>query len=813
MEIRKNVAKRMVVNLMVLALVLALTAGLALAQGSEPEEVYSPLAPLGTAFAYQGQLEKDGSPVSGDCSMTFRLFDDAAAGNQVGSDLDAVVSVGDGMFSVNLDFGGTAFSGEARWLEIHVKCGGDTSFTNLGRQALTAAPYALYASGAPWSGLTGIPAGFGDGTDDNTTYSAGTGLALTGTSFNVMTSTIQQRVAGICASGQAIQTVHADGSVTCETVTGGMVAHDHWGETWMGGSGTGLSLGGGQTGLSGNGATTGVLGSASSTTGRGVHGYVDTATGENYGVYGRSASSSGRGVYGYANSSSGTTTGVYGESDSADGRGIYGHATSNTGVTYGVVGESSSSIGRGVAGYGLFGVLGESTSTSGSGVFGSATAASGTTTGVLGESDSTSGRGLFGSATAGTGTTFGVRGEADSNSGRGVYGLVESATGATYGVYGRSLSNSGRGVFGEVTSSSGTTYAVRGDAESPDGYGVYGYNDAGSGNAVGVYGSSSVSSTGRGVYGIGRHGVYGESYASGGYGVYAQAQTTSGTNYGVYGESHSSDGYAGYFVNSGSNGIALYAEGSGTSSSKATLRVDNTDTSGGVAGYLSNDSSYATAKFRNSGGGHVLYLQNGGSGDTGSGGGDFINATNSTEGDTQFRVSTNGTVYADGGYHCGNAMYDVPLLPASAAFGQNDASLDICLQDSSPADFAEMFPAKGELGPGDVLAIDLDGELTKSSEPYQTTIAGVYSLRPSYLGNARFADEEGYAPLALLGVVPVKASAENGSIQPGDLLVASSLPGHAMRAGDSPPQGTVIGKALEPLADGTGYIQMLVTLQ
>jgi hypothetical protein len=100
-----------------------------------------------------------------------------------------------------------------------------------------------------------------------------------------------------------------------------------------------------------------------------------------------------------------------------------------------------------------------------------------------------------------------------------------------------------------------------------------------------------------------------------------------------------------------------------------------------------------------------------------------------------------------------------------------------------------------------------------SHEAYQTTVVGVHSYRPSYLGNAQFADEEGYVPLAMMGVVPVKASAENGAITPGDLLVASDTPGHAMRAGENPPQGTVIGKALSPLEEGTGYIQMIVTLQ
>ena len=179
----------------------------------------------------------------------------------------------------------------------------------------------------------------------------------------------------------------------------------------------------------------------------------------------------------------------------------------------------------------------------------------------------------------------------------------------------------------------------------------------------------------------------------------------------------------------------------------------------------------------------------------------------------QFRVSSNGDVYTDGSSSCGANISDVPLLPTLTSIGLNEAALDPCLQDSTPADFAEMLPAQGDLEPGDVLVIGPDGDLLQSSAPYQTTVVGVYSYRPSFLGNAQFAEEDGYAPLAMLGVVPVKASAENGTIQPGDLLVSSSTPGHAMKADEDPPQGTVIGKALSALDVDTGYIQMLVMLQ
>src|SRR5438477_5972235 len=66
-----------------------------------------------------------------------------------------------------------------------------------------------------------MPAGFADGVDNDTTYSAGYGLTLVGTTFSVNTTTIQSRVTGTCGGANAIQTIAADGSVTCVSVAGG----------------------------------------------------------------------------------------------------------------------------------------------------------------------------------------------------------------------------------------------------------------------------------------------------------------------------------------------------------------------------------------------------------------------------------------------------------------------------------------------------------------------------------------------------------------------------------------------------------------
>jgi hypothetical protein len=93
-------------------------------------------------------------------------------------------------------------------------------------------------------------------------------------------------------------------------------------------------------------------------------------------------------------------------------------------------------------------------------------------------------------------------------------------------------------------------------------------------------------------------------------------------------------------------------------------------------------------------------------------------------------------------------------------------------------------------------------------------VAGVISTRPGFLGGAADGeDTTGKVPLAMVGIVPVKASAEAGPIRPGDRLVASATPGHAMRSAKEARVGSVIGKALSALEAGTGVVRMLVVLQ
>jgi len=138
-------------------LLLALAAGLTLAQEPQPPGESVQLqgdmgiqAAMGTAFTYQGQLRRDGNLVNGACDFRFTLWDAETGGNQIGPIQDKTnVSVTNGLFTVQLDFGAGAFRGDARWLQIAVRCTGDVGYVTLTpRQPLTPAPYAVYALNA-----------------------------------------------------------------------------------------------------------------------------------------------------------------------------------------------------------------------------------------------------------------------------------------------------------------------------------------------------------------------------------------------------------------------------------------------------------------------------------------------------------------------------------------------------------------------------------------------------------------------------------------------------------------------------------------
>ncbi len=141
---------------------------------------------------------------------------------------------------------------------------------------------------------------------------------------------------------------------------------------------------------------------------------------------------------------------------------------------------------------------------------------------------------------------------------------------------------------------------------------------------------------------------------------------------------------------------------------------------------------------------------------------------------------------------------------------------------NSGADVAEAFPVIGDrrqYEPGDVLILSTvdAGKVEKSSAPYSALVSGVHATKPGVLLTERNidADNSDLVPMGVVGVIPTKVCTENGPIKIGDLLVTSSIPGHAMKGTDRDRMmGALIGKALENFNGAApGKIRVLVNVK
>jgi hypothetical protein len=150
----------------------------------------------------------------------------------------------------------------------------------------------------------------------------------------------------------------------------------------------------------------------------------------------------------------------------------------------------------------------------------------------------------------------------------------------------------------------------------------------------------------------------------------------------------------------------------------------------------------------------------------------------------------------------------------NASEGITGATINATYQD-----VAEWVPSTQKLSAGTVVVLDTGrtNHVLASTRAYDTGVAGVISDSPGVILGV---GGEGKLKVATTGRVKVKVDARRAPIKVGDLLVTGEVEGAAMKSVEVDlggvklhRPGTIIGKALEPLASGTGEILVLLSLQ
>lgn len=263
------------------------------------------------AIAYQGQLKLGGALVNGNCDMAFRLYDAASGGNQVGSAISTTLGVNNGLFTTALSFGTGVFTGDARWLEIRVRCpSGAGAFVTLApRQQLYGAPYAMtLRPGATISGTTAnllIAQNYGSGRSAYFWNQATGSAAIRAENDNSAWGVYALSTSGVGVEGRSTFGTGIIGRR--EATTGTLPAIAGYSAST---SGSAIGVLGQIESSAPGGSSVGVRGINNGTGGSGI-GVWGSQAGSGWGVYGESPS--GRGVYGA----------------STDGRGVFGNSTNN----------------------------------------------------------------------------------------------------------------------------------------------------------------------------------------------------------------------------------------------------------------------------------------------------------------------------------------------------------------------------------------------------------------------------------------------------------------------------------------------------
>lgn len=758
---------------------------------------------LGTGFTYQGRLDADAVPLNGTADFQFSLYDAPTLGTLLAGPVTvASITVADGLFTAQVDFGAAAFNGDARWLQIAVRApAGGGPYTPLSpRQPVTPAPYALYALYGPGFALPYL----GSVSSAATAFSVtNTGTGGTGYFQSAGgTATLFARSTGTAEAGafEITNPSNSNPAVLAVTSGGGQALYAYTTGSGMAGS---FQVAGAANSSASLQATTNGSGNAgrfqvnasgnsadcvfSRTFGSGRAGYFDISNAANINPALEAVTNgSGPAVRAY------TSGAIAGHFEVASGNGwpVYGVTLGSEAAGRFVVNNASNdrpavdAISYGVGNVGFFWARNNANPTAavyglmeggGSAVKGWASAASGATYAGWFQNDSVSGTAVSANASAAGGTTYGVYGR--------------SGSGLGYGGY---FTSPGIGVRGISTTSGAGILA-----ESSTGYGLY----ATSGTNLAAFFDGDVQLVGP------------DSFNANGEQASLLIGDANHTIRGVYGQGLR----LGVF--GAANAIAIAEPsghvGIGTVNPQARLHVEGGDlmleSTATVGRYISNAYDLLFSKDpdgNNSDAWYRFYT-------------DYsIEQLRITDGD-EAAVLADGAVYSNG------------------------------------LDFAEAFEVgESDLEPGDVVSLgNGDWQRCRRSvsalDPYAI---GVVSARPSFVCGMSFSAEDAadadlaaqrdqaraarrqalaagdtataesaaqtekaltlqlrelvartHRPIAMLGRVPVKVV---GIVRSGDFLTSSDTPGHAIRL--STP-GPALGIALQDKPDAApGMVLALV---
>jgi hypothetical protein len=433
---------------------------------------------------------------------------------------------------------------------------------------------------------------------------------------------------------------------------------------------------------------------------------------------------------------------------------------------------------------------------------------------------------IHASSSAGT-LAYGARGGAtgDLSYNRDLYGYAANSV-ENIGVLGEGY-RPGTGVQG--TENEGDGIRARSYGEE----GLEGYSYGGQYADIGVWGETNSTSTSEaGVYGLSTDS------AAGVWAYNDDPDSATTTSYGMRAYSRYSHGI---YSNGGdsSNDYGIYA-----TNSNGAVRADATGTSAGAYGiYATSDGDYEAGRFDAGGSADGIWSRGKGTAHYGvyaisqnsyglrgttyvSGGygvytADKIYAGGGCVGCTSMLIAQNGS---DAALEPGDVVAVVGIATAPSESYARPVLMVRKVDDRSSQGVVGVVEGRYVTQQVERQEVEITTQYVEVLDPEGKSLPDVvpveeHSVKKVMVEDAHTTTEPAgpgeYLTIVYRGLIQVKVDASSASIQVGDLLASANTSGRAMRAPttEAVAHGAIIGKAMEPMAEGQGLIWALVDLQ